>query len=123
MHRRARNGYAVTHGAFQHDPLFEPERSQVERAGVAFAGLLRRRLVLWAIRWTVGFIGIGIAVYLRPTLAWLFWAGAGLAGVSLVLMLTVHRVTVRRLATAERRIQESEQIARGAERDGKREFD
>ena len=103
----------MTRRAFQDDASFKPERSQVQRARVEFAGSFRRRLVLWAIRWTAGFIAIGIAVYLRPTLAWLFWAGAGLAGVSLVLMLTVHRVTVKRLATAERRIRESEQIARG----------
>ena len=93
----------------------EPHRSELRRAGAVFAGSIRRRLALWAVRWTIGFIAIGIAAYLEPTLAWLFWAGAGLAGVSLVVTLTGYWMLRRRLAVAERRIDENERIVREAE--------
>ena len=100
----------------QEEPLFEPERSELRRSGAVFAESVNRRLALWAIRWTIGFVAIGIAVYLKPTLAWLLWAGAGLASASLIVTLAVHATMRRRLATAERRIDQNERIAREAER-------
>lgn len=99
----------------QEQALFEAERSEVRQAGAVFAGSVKRRLALWAIRWTIGFVAIGIAVYLEPTLAWLLWAGAGLAGASLIVTLTVHGIMRRRLGIAEYRIDENERIAREAE--------
>lgn len=55
-------------------------------------------------------------MHLKPTLAWLLWAGAGLAGASLIVTLTVHGIMRRRLGLAEGRIDENERIAREAER-------
>lgn len=84
-------------------------------AAGAFTISVRRRLLLWVLRWSAGFALIAVIVYLRPGLAWLWWAGAGLAGLSLAVTLSMHVLVSRRVATAQQRIAEYERLAQEAE--------
>lgn len=57
-----------------------------------------RRIVMWAVRWVIGFAVIGAVTYFNEGFDWLWWAGLGLAGTSLVLMLVMHWLMARKLA-------------------------
>jgi membrane protein implicated in regulation of membrane protease activity len=81
----------------------------------ALTGSVKRRLLLWGVRWTLGFAAIAVAVHFYPTLTWLYWAGAGVAAVSLVVTLSIHAFAQRRLDFGKRRLDEYERIAREAE--------
>jgi membrane protein YdbS with pleckstrin-like domain len=91
------------------------DRSELDDMRGALAGSVRRRLALWAIRWVLGFAAIAVFVHFYPTLAWLFWAGAAVAALSLVVTLSIHAFGKRRLDVGERRLDEYERIAREAE--------
>jgi small-conductance mechanosensitive channel len=91
------------------------ERSELDEMRDALAGSVKRRLVLWAVRWALGFLAIAVAVYFYPTLTWLFWAGAGVAVASLAVTLSIYAFARRRLELAKRRLDDYERIAREAE--------
>ena len=81
------------------------DTAELESIRASFAGSARRSLVLWAARWTLGFAAIGVAVYFRPQWSWLWWAGAAVAALSLVLTLLVRWLTLRRIDATRRRIE------------------
>ena len=61
---------------------------------------LRRRLLLWVVRWAIGFGIIAAIVRYRPDALWLWWAGAAVAGASFLLTVVMHFVLQRRIARA-----------------------
>lgn len=71
------------------------ELNQLRQETKRFVG---KRIVMWAVRWAIGFAVIGAVTYFYEGLDWLWWAGLGLAGTSLVLMFTMHWVMSRKLA-------------------------
>lgn len=77
---------------------------------------VKRRLLLWAVRWTLGFAAIGLITRLRPGLAWLWWAGGLLALISLAITLGLYWLARGRIDTAKTRIGEYERQARESER-------
>jgi hypothetical protein len=91
------------------------ERSELDELREALAGSVRRRLILWAVRWLLGFAAIAVVVHFYPALSWLFWAGAAVAALSLVVTLSIHAFANRRLNLGKRRLDEYERIAREAE--------
>ena len=93
------------------------DRSELDEMRDALAGSVRRRLRLWAVRWVLGFAAIAVVVHFYPHLTWLFWAGAGVAALSLVVTLSIHAFAKRRLDLGKRRLDEYERIAREAEED------
>jgi hypothetical protein len=93
------------------------DRSELDEMRDALAGSVRRRLRLWAVRWVLGFAVIAVVVHFYPNLTWLFWAGAGVAALSLVVTLSIHAFAKRRLDLGKRRLDEYERIAREAEED------
>lgn len=104
------------HNAAQASPDRElPEREALRAASEAFDVSLRHRLLLWLLRWIAGFAAIAVIVYLWPELAWLWWAAAAVAGLSLVLMLAIHRFVGRRAAQATRRLGEFDRFVRELE--------
>jgi hypothetical protein len=84
------------------------DRSELDEMREALAGSVRRRLILWAVRWVLGFAAIAIVVHFYPTLTWLFWAGAAVAALSLVVTLSIHAFAKKRLDVGERRLDEYE---------------
>jgi hypothetical protein len=63
----------------------------------------------------LGFAAIAVVVHFYPALSWLFWAGAAVAALSLVVTLSIHAFANRRLNLGKRRLDEYERIAREAE--------
>lgn len=95
------------------NPDFEwPEKEALDAASDAFTVSLRDRLLLWLLRWIAGFAAIAVIVYLWPGLAWLWWTGAAVAALSLVLMFALHYLLRRRVAKTKRRIAEAERLVR-----------
>jgi hypothetical protein len=78
-----------------------------ELAG-SLAGSIRRRLILWVVRWVLGFTAIAVAVQWRQSLSWLWWVGAIVAFISLVMLITLHAVSRRRVEFAQQRLAEHE---------------
>jgi hypothetical protein len=97
------------------------ERSDLDEMREALAGSARRRLLLWAVRWLLGFAAIAVVVHFYPTLTWLFWAGAAVAALSLVVTLSILAFARRRVDAGKRRLDEYERIARGGSSDQRQE--
>lgn len=68
----------------------------------------RRRLVAWAIRWTIGFALIALVTRSKPNLSWLWRAGAGVALLSLIVNLVGNRLVQERLAQIRRKTEAQE---------------
>lgn len=83
-------------------------RTKLDEMREAMAGSVKRRLVLWAVRWVLGFAALAVVVHFYPKLTWLLWAGAVVAALSLVLTLSIHAFAKRRLDLGERRLDEIE---------------
>jgi len=81
--------------------------AELERLQAELAASIRRRLLFWAIRWTLGFAAIAAAVQWRPGLSWLWWVGAIVAFISLLTLLSLHVLSRRRLELARRRLAQS----------------
>ena len=79
----------------------EEFRRETAEAGLGWSAFLRRRLLLWALRWLIGFSGIFLVTHFYPGLAWLWWAGAGLALLSLCWLFAAQRLLARKFARAE----------------------
>ena len=94
------------------------DTADLEDLREALTSSVRHRLILWAIRWILGFAAIALVVYFWPTLTWLFWVGAAVAVTSLVVMLSIQVIALRRIDAGKHRIQEYEKLAREAEEKG-----
>ena len=102
------------HRAPEANPDFESSDKEVLRAAAdAFAVSVRHRLLLWLRRWIAGFAAIAVIVYLWPGLAWLWWARAAVAGLSLAVMLTAHLFVRRRVRNVNRKIAEAGAVRAG----------
>ncbi|MCZ8252145.1 MAG: hypothetical protein O9318_06725 [Hylemonella sp.] len=80
---------------------------------------LQRRLVLCAVRWLIGFGIVAAVAHFWPSAAWLWWAAAAAAGLSLVTLFATHFLVQRRIGVAQTRIAEAERMAQqvaGADR-------
>jgi hypothetical protein len=58
---------------------------------------LKQRLVMWAVRWCIGFTIIWVVVSSWPNLDWLWWVGATVALASLAFLLLSRWLIFRRL--------------------------
>lgn len=65
------------------------------------ASTLRRGLVLWAVRWSIGFALVGLVVWLYPDLDWLWIAALIVALLSLSIMVFTGVLFRRRLGQAD----------------------
>lgn len=57
----------------------EDSREELRSLKESSDSFLTRRIVLWVIRWIIGFAIIGIVVYFKPGWSWLWWVGLGFA--------------------------------------------
>jgi hypothetical protein len=60
------------------DPGLDPEEEAAALRTLEgeTANFFRRRLVLWAVRWVIGFAIIAVVVHFQPDWFWLWWVGA-----------------------------------------------
>ena len=56
-----------------------------------------RRLVLWLIRWTIGFALIALVAALYPEVSWLWWVGIGFAMLTPVMAMASQWFPSRKL--------------------------
>lgn len=73
-----------------------PALKELERLDASTATFGTRRMVLWAIRWAMGFAVIAVVVHFHPDWSWLWWAGAGLAAPMPIMLLAGHWIIGRR---------------------------
>ena len=76
-----------------------------------FTQSISRRLILWAVRWIIGFGIIALAAYFQPEWSWLWWVGGSIAALSLAITLTMHFVMQRKFAEVRRKMEEAERLA------------
>ena len=80
------------------------DEARLESLRSTIVGSARQRLILWAVRWALGFCAIGVIAYFWPGLTWLFWVGLAVAATSLVLTLSLRAVALKRIDRASRRL-------------------
>lgn len=68
------------------------------------AAFLRRRLLFWAIRWTIGFALTWAVVTAWPHLSWLWWVAGVTALLSLAAMIVTDVIIKRKIRQTTRRI-------------------
>ena len=105
----------------QRDPAWaqlEAFRQDAAGIGQVWMGFLRERFARWAVRWTIGLVGILVITAFFPDLAWMWWAGAVLALLSLSLMLAGQWLISRKLARAQSSLDNLEGTLEELEADG-----
>ncbi len=97
------------------EEIIDSELSQLKALQEESEGFLKRRVTLWGIRWTIGFALIWGAVTYEPAWNWLWWAGAGLAVLSLTAILVGRALLNRKFAQVEAKAAEARAAAQLAE--------
>lgn len=101
----------------QDDPQSGREAvAAIERDWRGFRG---RRMVLWAVRWTIGLAVIAAVVHFQPEWGWLWWAGLGFAALTPLSAAAAHWFVGRKLRQAEASIMELEAALAGLEGESK----
>ena len=101
-------------GGMQIDP--DEELPAMQRG---FADLIKRSLILWAIRWTLGFLIIWAVTAWSGRFEWLWTAGLIVAAISLVTTLGAHFFMQRKFASVEQSRQRLEAELADLDRDEK----
>jgi hypothetical protein len=65
---------------------------------------VKKRLMLWVARWTIGFGLIWMIISYYPSMIWLWWVGGAVALVSLVALVVGAVLVERKLARVEGQI-------------------
>jgi len=84
---------------------------------------LKKRLIMWAIRWIIGFVIIWLITAYYPQASWLWLVGIVTASAFLVFVLAGSWMLKRRFEMAETRISRAEQEIRELERSELENFD
>lgn len=95
--------------------------AELEAHAAGFAPSLKRGLIMWAIRWLIGFGLIALAVKIWPSITWLWWVGAAVAGVSLLSMLVMQWVLQRKAISIRKQLGELDRIVEDLEREAERD--
>jgi len=96
---------------------FSFDRSELDAMRADTAVFMRQRLVMWGIRWTIGFGLIALVVWYNPDLTWLWWVGGAVALTSLAFLIVGQKLMQSRINKTESRIQQAESDIRAHESD------
>lgn len=66
---------------------------------------IKKRLILWVIRWVIGFSIIGVVVHYNENLAWLWWVGIGFALITPILSFFTQKYVNKKLMETHEKIQ------------------
>lgn len=69
---------------------------------------VKQRLILWTVRWAIGFGLIWLSVSIWPQLSWLWWVGVSVALASLAILLGSKWLIARRFDQTTDRIRQAE---------------
>lgn len=95
--------------------------AELEALTAGFVPSLKRGLIMWAIRWAIGFGLIALAVKVWPSITWLWWVGAAVAGLSLLSMLVMQLVLQRKAASVHQRLDDLDQMVAELEEESSRD--
>lgn len=84
------------------DSDHQPDIEELQSLRSDWSAFSRRRLVLWGVRWTIGFAIIGVVVYSNPEWSWLWWFGLGFALLTPITASIGQRIVSRKLREAEK---------------------
>ncbi len=76
---------------------------------------VKRRLLFWAVRWTIGFLIIWVIVHYYPSTYWLWGAGAFVALLSLSVILGSFFFLEHKLKTTNNKVQDLEELLKEEE--------
>lgn len=91
--------------------VLKEDRRALDEVAATFSHSVKRRLIMWCVRWTIGFGIIALVVRFWPALSWLWWVGAGVAVLSLALTVTMSWVVHRRVGMVRRAVIDVERLA------------
>lgn len=74
----------------------EGNLAELDRIDNEAGRFLKRRMILWAIRWATGFAVIAVLVHFYPKWAWLWWVGALLAAVTPIMAFVTYVILDRK---------------------------
>lgn len=98
---------------------FSFDRSELDALRAGTTTFMRQRLVMWALRWIIGFALIAVIVWYHPDYSWLWWVGAIVALLSLAILLIGQRVLARKFDQTDHRIDKAESEIRSLDDDTK----
>lgn len=86
------------------------DKPDLDTASTSLAQTVTRRLVLWVIRWVIGFTVIAVAVSFWPALSWLWWGGGAFAALSLAVTLAIHFLMQRKILAVQEKTDDMERL-------------
>ncbi|NIV10798.1 MAG: hypothetical protein GWN62_05775 [Aliifodinibius sp.] len=89
------------------ESLLKNKLAESKRIADAASTFFRRRFILWAIRWTIGFGVIAVVIYYLPNWLWLWYTGVAIAGLSLVSMIAGRFMIQRKVANINKSIEDA----------------
>ncbi len=106
---------------------FRFDTTEFDQLRADSATFIKQRLIIWAIRWTIGFALIFVIVAYWPSLSWLWWAGGIVALASLVFLLAGQWFIGSRIDRTTDRVRKAEaeirEIERAEREEQRRELD
>ncbi len=92
--------------------ILKTEREQLDALRIETESILTRRVTFWGLRWSLGFAVIWALVSYEPAWPRLWWAGVGLAAVSLTATVATHFILMRKFEKADLAIDRAQEVAR-----------
>jgi len=94
---------------------FESPRDELDGISGDFSKFTRQRLIIWGIRWIIGFAIIWAIVSFQPQWSWLWWVGGAVALASLALLLSGQWLVNRQIKKTDATIRRaSAEIEKGS---------
>jgi Flp pilus assembly protein TadB len=88
---------------------------ELDEEEIAWKRQLRKQMLMWLIRWTIGFAIIAIIYSYQPGWTWLWWSGIAIATVSLVFNVVLGMMMHRHFRRARQQFKEADAFAASIE--------
>ena len=88
-------------------------RDELEVLQQDMTAFFKRGIVLWAVRWTIGFAIIGVVVSFNPQWRWLWWVGIGFAALTPFMTLVSREILRRQVRRTEKALADLESAMHG----------
>lgn len=95
--------------------LIDQSTEQMSAVRREFQQDMKRRILLWAIRWFIGFSIIAVVVYFKPEWSWLWWVGVGFALVTPLTTLVAQKFVDRKIAETHQALAQAQRMADDAD--------
>lgn len=82
--------------------------NELDEISLSTKKVIVRELLFWVIRWTIGFILIGIIVHYHSNLFWLWWVGIAFSLITPVISIITKKLINKKLAETKSKLAELE---------------